>query len=73
MEYQSIIKNNKIMPFAATWINLKIVIPSEMRQRQMSYDTTYMRNLLFLKMVQNRNRVTNVENLWLPRKELRDG
>ena len=31
------------MPFAATWMNLEIIIPSEVRQRQI-YDITYMWN-----------------------------
>ena len=30
------------MLFAATRMNLEIVIPSEVRQRQISYDITYM-------------------------------
>ena len=29
MEYYSAIKNNEIMPFAATWMDLKIIILSE--------------------------------------------
>ena len=29
MEYYSIIKKNKIMPFAATWMDLEVVILSE--------------------------------------------
>ena len=29
MEYYSAIKRNKIMPFAATWMNLEIIILSE--------------------------------------------
>ena len=34
MEYYSAIKKNKIMPFAATWMDLEIVILSEIRQRK---------------------------------------
>ena len=35
------------MPFAATWIDLEIFIPSEVRQRQISYNITYMWNLKY--------------------------
>ena len=34
MEYYSAIKKNEIMPFAATWMDLKIIILSEVRQRK---------------------------------------
>ena len=34
MEYYSTIKKNKILPFAATWMDLKIIILSEVRQRK---------------------------------------
>ena len=33
------------MPFAATWMDLETVILSEVRERQISYDITYMWNL----------------------------
>ena len=45
MEYYSAIKKNLIMPFAATWMDLEIIILSEVNQRQISYDITYMCNL----------------------------
>ena len=32
MEYYSTIKRNEIMPFAATWMDLEIVIPSDASQ-----------------------------------------
>ena len=44
MEYYSSIKMNEIMPLAATWMGLEIVILSEItqdRERQISYDITY--------------------------------
>ncbi len=33
MEYYSAIKKNKIMPFAATWMELETLILSEMSQK----------------------------------------
>ena len=34
MEYYSAIKKNKIMPFATTWMELEILIFSEVRKRK---------------------------------------
>ena len=34
MEYYSAIKKNKIMPFAATWMDLEILILSEVSQKE---------------------------------------
>ena len=34
MEYYLVIKKSKIMPFAATWMDLEIVILSEVSQTQ---------------------------------------
>ena len=49
MEYYSAIKKNEIMPFAATWMDLEIIIhllrSKSERERQTLYDTTYMWNL----------------------------
>ena len=38
-------KNNEVMPFAATWMDLQIVILSEVSERETSYDITYMWDL----------------------------
>ena len=39
------VKKDEIMPFAATWMDLEIIILSEVRERQISYDIPYMWNL----------------------------
>ena len=44
MEYYSIKKTNEIMLFAAIWMDLEIIILSEVRERQI-YDIAYMWNL----------------------------
>ena len=45
MEYYSAIKNNEILPFAASWMDLEGIMLSEIRQRQILNDITYMWNL----------------------------
>ena len=47
MEYYSAIKKDKIMPFAATWMQLKILILSEVSQKEKDnyYMISHMRNL----------------------------
>ena len=47
MEYYSAIKKNEIMPFAATWMDLEIVILSKMsdREEEVSYNIPYIWNL----------------------------
>ena len=42
MEYYTARKRSEIMPFAATWMNLEMIILSEIRQRQTSDDVIYM-------------------------------
>ena len=41
MEYYSAIKRNEIMPFGAKWMNLDIIILSEVSQREIMYDIVY--------------------------------
>ena len=58
MEYCPAMKN-EIMPLAATWVQLRIIILSEVRARQTSYEFPNIWNLI--KMIkrtysQNRNR-----------------
>ena len=43
-EYYSAIKENEIMLFIATWMNLEIIILSEVSQTEKYYVITYMRN-----------------------------
>ena len=47
MEYDSTSKKNEIMRLAATWMDLEIIILSEVSQteKQQKYDTTYMWDL----------------------------
>ena len=46
IEYYSAIKKNEIMPFAATWMDLEIIILSEVSQTEKDKcDIAYMWNL----------------------------
>ena len=47
MKYYSAIKKNEIMPLAATQMDLEIIIPSEVSQKEKDkyHDITYMWNL----------------------------
>ena len=50
MEYHSAIKRNEIMPFAATWTQLEIILLSEVkseREIQIPYDIIYMWNIKY--------------------------
>ena len=68
VEYYSAIRKKEIMLFATTWMDLEVIIRSEVRserETQTSYDTAYMWKLkksCKRTYLQNRNGVTDVEN-----------
>ena len=43
-KWQGCIEKNYIMSFAAIWMDLEIILLSEVSQMQISYDITYMQN-----------------------------
>ena len=42
MDYYSVIKNNEMMPFAATWMDIETIILREVRDK---YHTAYTQKL----------------------------
>ena len=62
----SVIKNDDILPFDTTWMDLQSSILSEISQTQKDkyYDFTYMWTLKTNK--QSRNRIEDTENRCLP-------
>ena len=77
MEYYSIIKKNKIMPFVATGMQLETLILSEVRrEKQIPHDITYMWNLTYGTNEPIYRKETNLwtwkTDLWLPRKRGRE-
>ena len=72
MEYYSAIKKNKIMPFAATWMQVEIIILTKSeRERQIPYDITYMWNLKYdtKEPIYETEAESGIERIdwWLPR------
>ena len=79
MEYYSAIKKNEIMPFAATWMDWEIIIPSSVSQTEKDkyqYDIAYMwnqKNIYKWTYLQNRGRPTDTENKLMVTKGEREG
>ena len=46
MEFYSVIKKKKILPFATVWMDLENIMLSEISQSEISYDFTHMWNLM---------------------------
>ena len=63
--YYSAIKK-EILPFAATWMDLEIIILSEVREKQILYDITYTWNLNNTDESIYKTE-TQRTNLWLPK------
>ena len=65
MEYYSAIEKNEKNDICSNMVELEIIILSKSdRERQTSYDITYMRNLkkqTQMNLMQNRNRLTEFE------------
>ena len=57
MEYYSVIKKNKILPFATAWMDLEGI-----RERQISYDFTYVWNMKNKINKHDRNKLIDTEN-----------
>ena len=77
VEYYPAIKKNEILPFVAKWMDLEIIILSEVSQteKQILYDI-YMWNLkkiIQIILLKNRNRLTDIENKLMVTKVERGG
>ena len=67
VEYYSAIKNNEIMPFAATWMDLQVIILSKVSETEKDKYITHMWNLIFLNDIneliyKTETRLTDFEN-----------
>ena len=69
MEHYSTVKKNEIIPFTATWMDLEIIIQSEVGERQKLYDITYMWDLKHdtNEPIYKTDSQTQISDLWLPR------
>ena len=74
MQYYSTIKKNEIMPFAAKWMDLEIIILSEVSQTEKdkyNNDITHMWNLKYdtnelIYKAETESQISKT-NLWLPK------
>ena len=77
MEYYSTIKKNEIMPLAATWMDLEIIILSEISQTKTKtiWYHLYVESKIWHKWtyLQNRNRLTDIEKLTYSYQRVRRG
>ena len=68
MEYYSAIKKDVIIPFVGTWMDLEIIILSEVNldsEKQIPYDIAYMWNLkimIEINLFTKQNRLRDLEN-----------
>ena len=64
------------MKFATTWMDIEIIILSEVRKRKIPYGITYTWNtkkIIQINYLQNRNRLTDIENKLTVTKREREG
>ena len=70
VEYYLAIKRNKIMPFAAIWMEQQIIKLSEISQKEKDYYhmiSLYVESKMWHKWTFMKHRLTDIENrLWLP-------
>ena len=70
MEHYSAIKNNEIMPYAATWMDLEFIILTEVSQTKMNIISLICRVQIIIQMnLFTKQKYTHRQktNLWLPK------
>lgn len=53
------------MPSAAMWVDLEIMILTELSQRQIPYTIIYMWNIKWIQMNYSQNRIIDIENKFM--------